>query len=144
MAAATSDDESAKSLSNLARLSQPGRRIKAKQAAEEKIEKANHTEGREMSEPLSLSIFTIEADRKPLLVFAAKKHQEAENFCADERVLTKLKSLRAAGVPLCDDFSILRVRLAKSDERARYHQQANPRSSLQNLATVFLIDVDEK
>jgi hypothetical protein len=33
-----------------------------------------------MSEPLSLSIFTIEADRKPLLVFAAKKHREAETF----------------------------------------------------------------
>jgi hypothetical protein len=30
-----------------------------------------------MSETLSLSIFTIEADRKPLLAFAVKKHQEA-------------------------------------------------------------------
>jgi hypothetical protein len=37
-------------------------------------------EGEKMSEPLSLSIFTIEADRKPLLAFAAKKHQEAEDF----------------------------------------------------------------
>jgi hypothetical protein len=36
-----------------------------------------------MSETLSLSIFTIEADRKPLLAFAAKKHQDAEAFCAD-------------------------------------------------------------
>ena len=44
-----------------------------------------------MSETLSLSIFTIEADRKPLLAFAAKKHHEAEAFCTDERVLTKLK-----------------------------------------------------
>jgi hypothetical protein len=38
-----------------------------------------------MSETLSLSIFTIEADSKPLLAFAAKKHQEAVAFCADER-----------------------------------------------------------
>ena len=45
-----------------------------------------------MSETLSLSIFTIEADRKPLLAFAARKHHDAEAFCADERVLTKLFS----------------------------------------------------
>jgi hypothetical protein len=31
-----------------------------------------------MSEPLSLSIFTIEADRKPLLAFAAKKFEDAD------------------------------------------------------------------
>jgi hypothetical protein len=73
-----------------------------------------------MSETLSLSIFTIEADSKPLLAFAAKKYQEAEAFCADERVLTKLKSVRSGGGPLCNDYSILRVRLATSEERARY------------------------
>ena len=36
-----------------------------------------------MSETPSLSIFTIEADRKPLFAFAAKKYREAEAFCAD-------------------------------------------------------------
>jgi hypothetical protein len=64
-----------------------------------------------MSETLSLSIFTIEADRKPLLAFAAKKYQEAEAFCADERVLTKLRSVTSGGVPPCNDHSILRVRM---------------------------------
>jgi hypothetical protein len=96
-----------------------------------------------MSETLSLSIFTIEADRKPLLAFAAKKYQEAEAFCADERVRIKLRSISSNGVPLCDDYSILRVRLATSDERARYHEQAMPQSSLESLTTVFLVDVDE-
>jgi hypothetical protein len=95
-----------------------------------------------MSETLSLSIFTIEADRKPLLAFAAKKYQEAEAFCADERVLTKLRSLRSGGVPLCDDHSILRVRLATSDERARYHDRTKQRPSMEHLAAVFLVDVD--
>jgi hypothetical protein len=51
-----------------------------------------------MSETLSLSIFTIEADRKPLLAFPAKKHHDAEAFCTDERVLTKLRSARSSGV----------------------------------------------
>jgi hypothetical protein len=60
-------------------------------------------EGEEISETLSLSIFTIEADSKPLLAFAAKKHQEAvAAFCADERALTKLRSVRSGGVPLCN------------------------------------------
>ena len=96
-----------------------------------------------MSETLSLSIFTIEADRKPVLAFAAKKYQEVEAFCTDERVLTKLRSVRSGGIPVCNDHSILRVRLAKSDERARYHEQTTSRSSLENLAAVFLVDKDE-
>jgi hypothetical protein len=50
-----------------------------------------------MKETLSLSIFTIEADRKPLLAFAAKKYQEAEAFCEDDRVLLErhLQTLQA-------------------------------------------------
>jgi hypothetical protein len=95
-----------------------------------------------MSETLSLSIFTIEADRKPLLAFAAKKYQEAEAFCADERVLTKLRSVTSGGVPPCNDHSILRVRLATPDERARYHDRTKKRPSMENRAAVFLVDVD--
>jgi len=97
-----------------------------------------------MSEMLSFSIFTIEADSKPLVAFATRKYQEAEAFCADERVRTKLTSVRSGGVPLCDDCSILRVRLAKPDERTRYHDQTTPQSaSLENLAAVFLVDLDK-
>jgi hypothetical protein len=33
-----------------------------------------------MKEPLSLSIFTIEADRKPALAFAAKRYEKAEGL----------------------------------------------------------------
>ena len=95
-----------------------------------------------MSETLSLSIFTIEADSKPLFAFAAKKHQEALAFCADERVLTKLRSVSSSGVPLCDDYSILRVRLATSEERARYRERTKNRPSMDSRAAVFLVDVD--
>jgi hypothetical protein len=96
-----------------------------------------------MSEMLSISIFTIEADRRPLLAFAAKRYQEAEAFCTDERVLAKLRSVRTGGVPLCDDTSILRVRLANPDERARYHDQTDGRSSKEDTAAIFLVDLDE-
>jgi hypothetical protein len=96
-----------------------------------------------MSETLSLSIFTIEVDRKPMFAFAAKRHQEAEAFCADERVLTKLKSVSSGGIQLCDEHSILRVRLATPDERARYRDRTERRSSMENRAAAFLVDVDE-
>jgi hypothetical protein len=96
-----------------------------------------------MSETLSISIFTIEVDSKPLFAFAAKKHQGAVAFCADERVLTKLRSVRSGGVPLCNDYSILRVRLATSEERARYHDRTKQRPSMETRAAVFLVDVDE-
>jgi hypothetical protein len=95
-----------------------------------------------MSEPLSLSIFTIEADRKPVLAFAAKKFEEADTFFRDERVRTKLRSASSGGVPLCDDYTILRIRLANADERARYREKAAGRTT-GNPAAVFLIDVDE-
>jgi hypothetical protein len=96
-----------------------------------------------MSDTLSLSIFTIGADRKPIFAFAAKKHKEAHAFCADERVLTKLRSVSSGGVPLCDYHSILHVRLATPDERARYHDRTKQRSSMETRAAVFLADVDE-
>jgi hypothetical protein len=106
------------------------------------LSKAHPQEGEKMNEPLSLSIFTIEADRKPLLAFAAKKYQEAEDFSRDERVLAKLRSLRSGGVLLCDDFSILRVRLANADERARYREKVEARS-MGDPAAIFLVDVDD-
>jgi hypothetical protein len=96
-----------------------------------------------MIEPLSLSIFTIEADRKPVLAFAAKKFEEADTFFRDERVRTKLRSTSSGGVPLCDDYTILRIRLANADERARHREKAAT-SSIGDQAAVFLVDVDKE
>jgi hypothetical protein len=93
-----------------------------------------------MSEPLSLSIFTMEADRKPTAVFAAKKHQDAEAFFDDERVRAKLQAANSGGVPLIDDRSILRVRLANAGERVRYREKAA--RSTENPGLVFLLDID--
>jgi hypothetical protein len=95
-----------------------------------------------MIEPLSLSIFTIEADRKPMLAFAATKFEEADTFFRDERVRTKLRSASSGGVPLCDDYTILRIRLANAGERARYREKAAAKST-GDPAAVFLVDIDE-
>jgi hypothetical protein len=94
-----------------------------------------------MSAPLSLSIFTIEADRKPVLAFAAKKYEDAEVFFRDERVRTQLRSVSSAGVPLCDDLTILRLRLANTAERARFRDRTAT-GAPGGSATVFLVDID--
>jgi hypothetical protein len=96
-----------------------------------------------MSQPLSLSIFTIEVDRRPVLAFAAKKYEEADAFFRDERVRTKLRSASSAGVSLCDDLSILRIRLANSNERARYREKVAAKSA-GDPAAVFLVDIDQE
>jgi hypothetical protein len=75
-----------------------------------------------MSEPLSLSIFTIEADRKPILAFAAKKCEEAETFFRDEGLRTKFRLTISGGVSLCDGLTILRLRLANAAERALFRE----------------------
>ena len=93
-----------------------------------------------MSEPFQLSVFTIEADRRPIIVFAAKKHEDAETFISDERIRTQLQTTTTQGVAFLGEFSILRVRLANASERALYHQRTAGTASP---GVVFLIDVDE-
>jgi hypothetical protein len=100
-----------------------------------------NADGRDMNEPLSLSIFTIEADQKPILAFAAKKYEDAEVFFRDERVRTQLRAVSSAGVPLCDDLTILRLRLANAAERARFRDTTATRA-LGDSATVFLVGID--
>ena len=94
-----------------------------------------------MIEPLSLSIFTIEADRKPVLAFAAKKYEDAEAFFRDETVRTKLRLAISGGVALCDELTTLGLRLANPAERARYREKIAPGG---NSATVFLVDIDSE
>ncbi len=48
-----------------------------------------------MDNGLSLSIFVIEADLKPVLAFAAKKNSDAEIIFLDERIRAKLRSVNS-------------------------------------------------
>lgn len=90
---------------------------------------------------LSLSVFTIEVDRKPVVAFAARKYSEAETICADERIRSKLSSARSGGKPLCDELATLRVRLSNPDEKQRYREQTAARSADAGLP-VYLVDLD--
>ena len=96
-----------------------------------------------MNEGLSVSIFTIVVDRTPAVTFGCKKHSEAEAICADERIRAKLRTMMSSGgKPLIDDYSILHVRLARSDERAMYHEQARSRPNEGSMLMVQLVGTD--
>ena len=92
-----------------------------------------------MSDKLSLSIFTVEVDRKPVIAFRCRTYSEAETIGFDERLRTKLSTVKSGGVPLCDDLAILRIRLAHPDERSLY-EKAVSRSA--NVRIVYLVDLD--
>ncbi len=98
-------------------------------------------EGEEkMNDRLSLSIFAIEVDGKPVLAFGAKRYSEAQAICTDEQLRTKLSSLKSGAVPLCGDNTILRVRLAHPKEAARYRQATS--QSTEDLILVYLVKLD--
>ena len=54
---------------------------------------------------------------------------------------TKLRSTYSGGKPICDDFGILRLRLAHSDEKATYYERAQ--STEKALSMVYLVELDE-
>jgi hypothetical protein len=93
-----------------------------------------------MNDKLSLTIFTVEADRKPLVAFRCRTYSEAETIGFDERLRTKLSTVKSGGVPLCADLSILRIRLAHPDERSLYEKAV---SRSENVRIVYLVDLDE-
>jgi len=91
---------------------------------------------------MSLSIFTMVVDHKPVIAFGCKKHSEAEAICADQRVRAKLSSLRSGGKPLLNDFIDPFVRLARPNERALYYEQAASRLNGSSMSMVYLVDLD--
>ena len=94
-----------------------------------------------IDDKVSLSLFTIEVDRMPVIAFSARKYSDAEAICADNRIRAKLSVTRSGGKPLCDDLAILRVRLANPDEKNRFREQTAARSADAGLP-VYLVDLD--
>ncbi|MGY3407305.1 hypothetical protein ACVWZV_003418 [Bradyrhizobium sp. GM5.1] len=82
-----------------------------------------------MDGKLTLSVFTIEVDRNPVIAFSARKYSDAETICADQRIRDKLSSARSGGRPLCDELATLRVRLSNSDEKKLCREQTAARSA---------------
>jgi hypothetical protein len=96
-----------------------------------------------MTERLSLSIFTIEVDRKAVYAVQFSKHSEAEELLTDEALLDQLRMVRSAGAPLVDKFSILRVRIAHEKERECYFENAASLLTSNGHLAVLLVKLDE-
>ena len=96
-----------------------------------------------MTDHLSLSLFTIEADRRPVLALQCHKHSEAEAILADKDIRHQLSLLRSAGKPLCDDLSIFRIRLARTTEREIYYKNAESLLTGVGQLAVLLVQLDD-
>jgi hypothetical protein len=92
---------------------------------------------RTMEEPLSLTNFTVEADRRPLVVFAARLHEEAFAFFESAGFRDRLRMAKSDGKPLLDDLTILRLRLANASERERFREVGD------QTVVLFLIKLDD-
>ena len=88
----------------------------------------------------SLSIFTLEADSNPILSFSARTQAEAELVQANQQLRAELRSMKAGGAPLCDNYSLFRVRIARPVEAARYRQA--PLQTTTGLRVFYLVDFD--
>jgi hypothetical protein len=95
------------------------------------------------SDSLSSSVFTIEVDRRPVVMFSTKFYSQAETICSDPRIRKELKNVLSDGKPLCDDRAILRVRLARAAEKESYLAEATMRTDEQGLKVVYLVPLDE-
>ena len=95
-----------------------------------------------MSDLLSLSIFTIEVDRKPILAVQCKWHSEAESLFSDEALQNQLRLLKADGRQLRDDFSIFRIRLARQNEREMFFRNEASLLTGNGQLAVLLVALD--
>lgn len=96
-----------------------------------------------MSGGLSHSIFTIETDRNAVLAVQFRKHSDAEAILTDEALLNQMRLVRSGGKPLYDDFSILRIRLARENERALYYEGAASLLTSNGQLAVLLVELDD-
>ena len=97
---------------------------------------------RKMNDALSLTTFTVEIDRRPVFAIQGRKHVEVEPILNDETIREQLRVLRSNGKPLCDDFSIFRIRLANQDEKALFYESAASLSTSDRQLAVLLVKLD--
>ena len=91
-----------------------------------------------MAEPMqsdifSLSIFTFEADGRPGPRHRSQDRRASRAVCVDERVRAVLREASR-----CDDLSVLRVRLARKEERQLFYKKREIGSVIGGLHAVYL------
>jgi hypothetical protein len=96
-----------------------------------------------------VSLYTIEIDGRPILVFAAEDDGAAEDFAADEDLRAELLGLEHEGEPIWDGDGELVVRRAHLEEASEW-EGAHAKALLEGAAdeddedfAVFLLEVSD-
>lgn len=93
-----------------------------------------------MDKAFSLSVFTVEIDGTPTVALQAKRHQEAERFCEQERLRAGVSTLTSDGRPLFEANANWKVRLANPGEADLYRQATHSTAPSSEFKVVFLVD----
>ena len=97
-----------------------------------------------MNDDLSLSVFVLEVDRRPVVAFASRTHAAAEAILEEEQLRARLADVKSGGVPLCDEIAIFRLRLAHPDEKTIYRRRTFGRVDHTGILFAFLIEPDRE
>ena len=95
-----------------------------------------------MDHRFTLSIFTIEINDRPTLALQAKRHEDAERLCEQDRLRTALSTITSNGTPLCDASAAMKVRLATPEEATLYRQATQLTEPSGDINVVYLVDLD--
>ena len=87
-------------------------------------------------------VYTLIADGKPLLCFAADRSNEAVELTREQWLRNDLCALTSSGAPLCHRRSKSSVRQATSDERKSYTAAAVNHVADDDLFLAFLVAID--
>jgi hypothetical protein len=89
----------------------------------------------------SLSTFTVEVNQTPALVFQAKRATEAEDigfgWAQDHSHRISTKGARGTDLP-----AVIKVRVARPDEKAAYEAEGNNVQFYAGVKIVYLIDLN--
>jgi hypothetical protein len=90
------------------------------------------------------SIFTIDVDGRPTVVFAASSWQEARELSREEWFRADLSFQMSTGSPLASRKSKFRPRFASPDESAKFERYRMTRDGQpDDLELVYLVPLDE-
>lgn len=89
-----------------------------------------------------MSIFTVEIDGCPTVVFDASSIEEAQGICALPEFRADLCELTTDGTPLCQDIAVLSARYATSAEVASFNYAVSHAASSDAPTMAFLVRVD--
>lgn len=88
------------------------------------------------------SIFTVEIDGKPTLVFDATSDAEAAGICALPEFRADLTEVTSNGAALCSAASVLTVRRAHAPETVAFREAVAKAEPSDGPTMAFLIPID--